>query len=337
MSTDTIGKRIQTLRKEHGLTQKQLAEQLGVTPQAVSKWETDESCPDISILPALANLLGVSTDALLGAETPQQTEIPVKEAEIVDPEESDEKTAHGDFQFEFHSGKLGGILFGLFLLSAGVLLFLTKQIGWFKQNDIGFWSLLWPTALIFIGLTGLIGRDFSGFSLGMVLLGTICLLNNLSVIRIDNIWLLIVVGLLIIIGISIIISQFIKKKPHYQKKGSPKYRYSDLDGMIDYEAAFGDRDVIAEAKHIAGGKIETSFGDFSLDLRGVASFAPDARLDMDISFGDFILYLPKTVRVETDKDGSFSSFEMDGGPAANAPYCLTVHSEVNFGELTIEY
>lgn len=335
MSNQTIGKRIQALRKEQGLTQKQLAELVGVTPQAVSKWETDESCPDISILSSLANVLGVSTDELLGAET-KQKDIPVREAEIVSPEE-EEKEGHGEFHFEFHAGKVAGILFGLFLLSAGVLLFLTKQIGWFADNDIGFWSLLWPTALIFVGLTGLVGRDFSGFSLGMVLLGAICLLNNLGVISFGNIWLLIVVGLLAIIGISIIVSQFTKKKPTNQKKGSPKYKYCDLDGVIDYEAAFGNNDAVAKAVEITGGKIETAFGDYSLDLRGVTGFRPNARLTMDISFGDFTLYLPKTVRVETDKDGSFSSFETDGSPAPDAPYYLIIHSTVNFGELTIKY
>ena len=337
MNNETIGKRIQAIRKERGLTQKQLAEQLGVTPQAVSKWETDESCPDISILPVLANALGVSTDELLGAEA-RSRNIPVKEGEIVEPEEDREKDGHGDFHFEFEAGKLGGILFGLFLIAAAVLLFLTKQVSWFSEHDVGFWSLIWPTAIIFVGLTGTCSRDFSGFSFGLLVLGVLCLLNQLSVIRLNNLWLLIVVGLLVIIGISTIISQFTKKKhSHYKKKGSPKFKYTDLDGTIDYEAAFGDRDVIAEAKHITGGKIETAFGDFSLDLRGIESFEPNARLDMDISFGDFTLYLPKTVRVETDKAGSFSSFEMDGVPAANAPYCLTIHSEVNFGELTIEY
>ena len=51
MDQTTIGKRIQTLRKRQGLTQEQLAERVGVSPQAVSKWETDNSCPDISSCP----------------------------------------------------------------------------------------------------------------------------------------------------------------------------------------------------------------------------------------------------------------------------------------------
>lgn len=61
----TIGKRIALLRKEKGLTQEELANHMGVSPQAVSKWENDQTCPDISALPKLARLLGVSVDELL--------------------------------------------------------------------------------------------------------------------------------------------------------------------------------------------------------------------------------------------------------------------------------
>ena len=61
----TIGKRIAHLRKEKGLTQEELAGHMGVSPQAVSKWENDQTCPDITTLPKLAKLLGVSVDELL--------------------------------------------------------------------------------------------------------------------------------------------------------------------------------------------------------------------------------------------------------------------------------
>ena len=61
----TIGKRIALLRKEKGLTQEELANHMGVSPQAVSKWENDQTCPDISALPKLAELLGVTVDELL--------------------------------------------------------------------------------------------------------------------------------------------------------------------------------------------------------------------------------------------------------------------------------
>ena len=61
----TIGKRIAALRKEKNLTQEELAGHMGVSPQAVSKWENDQTCPDISALPRLARLLGVTVDELL--------------------------------------------------------------------------------------------------------------------------------------------------------------------------------------------------------------------------------------------------------------------------------
>lgn len=62
---NTLGKRIASLRKENNLTQEQLAEMLNVTPQAVSKWENDIACPDISLLPELAKTFNVSIDELL--------------------------------------------------------------------------------------------------------------------------------------------------------------------------------------------------------------------------------------------------------------------------------
>lgn len=73
--TETIGKRISNLRKEKGITQEDLAERLGVTPQAVSKWENDISYPDITLLPRLAEILGVTVDELLSGENNKKTRI----------------------------------------------------------------------------------------------------------------------------------------------------------------------------------------------------------------------------------------------------------------------
>ena len=65
----TIGKRIGLLRRQKNLTQEELASHMGVSPQAVSKWENDQTCPDITALPRLARLLGVSVDELLEGKT----------------------------------------------------------------------------------------------------------------------------------------------------------------------------------------------------------------------------------------------------------------------------
>lgn len=61
----TLGERISDFRKKQGLTQIGLAKLLGVTDKAVSKWERNVSCPDISILPIIANALNVTIDELL--------------------------------------------------------------------------------------------------------------------------------------------------------------------------------------------------------------------------------------------------------------------------------
>lgn len=65
---DMIGKRIKKLRQEKDITQEKLAEYLNISPQAVSRWETGLAAPDISAIPALANLFDVTTDFLLGVD-----------------------------------------------------------------------------------------------------------------------------------------------------------------------------------------------------------------------------------------------------------------------------
>lgn len=74
MST-TLGKKISELRKEKGITQEELAERLGVSPQAVSKWENDLSCPDIMLLPELAKLFDVAIDELFSVTPKRETEL----------------------------------------------------------------------------------------------------------------------------------------------------------------------------------------------------------------------------------------------------------------------
>ncbi len=70
---ETIGTRIAELRRAKQLKQDDLAEALGVSPQAVSKWENDISCPDITLLPKLAELLGTSTDEILSGKPKPET------------------------------------------------------------------------------------------------------------------------------------------------------------------------------------------------------------------------------------------------------------------------
>ena len=65
-----LGENIASLRRAAGLTQELLADRLGVTSQAVSKWERQLSCPDVSLLPAMAETFGVDIDALFAVAEP---------------------------------------------------------------------------------------------------------------------------------------------------------------------------------------------------------------------------------------------------------------------------
>ena len=67
-----LGKEITKCRKKLGMTQETLAQTLGVTNQAVSKWELDQSCPDIQLLPQLADIFGITVDELFGREVKKQ-------------------------------------------------------------------------------------------------------------------------------------------------------------------------------------------------------------------------------------------------------------------------
>ena len=62
--TVQLGAKIRELRKKRGISQEVLAQYLGVTFQAVSKWENGTAMPDVPLIPALASFFGVSTDEL---------------------------------------------------------------------------------------------------------------------------------------------------------------------------------------------------------------------------------------------------------------------------------
>lgn len=71
MATKTMGEIISTIRREKGMTQRELADMLKVTDKAVSKWERDVACPDTQTIPKLAGILEISVEELMNAKSVQ--------------------------------------------------------------------------------------------------------------------------------------------------------------------------------------------------------------------------------------------------------------------------
>lgn len=96
--TISLNKNLKKLRINAEMTQEQLAERLGVSPQTVSRWENDGSYPDITMLPVLASLFDISVDALLGVD-PARKEQQISEAlkrshELFSEGKSEERVAY---------------------------------------------------------------------------------------------------------------------------------------------------------------------------------------------------------------------------------------------------
>lgn len=84
MAKNTIGQFIAALRKANGLTQQDVADRLNVSNKAVSRWERDECAPDLSVIPALAEMFGVTCDELLKGERISEPTSPERKEPKVD-------------------------------------------------------------------------------------------------------------------------------------------------------------------------------------------------------------------------------------------------------------
>ena len=79
-----LGNNIRQYRRRDKRTQEQLAEVLGVTAQAVSRWESGGSYPDMDLIPSIANFFGVTIDELFGYEGDRNKRIEALESQIYD-------------------------------------------------------------------------------------------------------------------------------------------------------------------------------------------------------------------------------------------------------------
>ena len=338
----TLGKRITANRKRLGFTQDQLAEQLGITAQAVSKWENDLSCPDITMLPKLADIFCISIDALLGREP----SVPVCETEVVTEENPKENGFSYDSDsgiMDFHWGgmKLEGIGLACWVLVTG-LLYLTVQ---FMPFDISFWNILWPSFLFIFGVFGLYPK-FSGFRLGCGLFGAYWLLCKFQILpaKLSNgVWVAVAV---VLFGLGLLANMIRKVKrtnaaavkngcKSSHKKVTQDYQVSG--SSFTYDASFGDSTQYVEMETLHSGSISVNFGDFTVDLRGVSSVENGCTLSADCCFGQLTLLVPCCYTVIPDSSTSFASFEIKGTPDSNPKGTVRLTSSVDFGTLLLRY
>lgn len=329
---ETLGRRIVYHRKQLGLTQDQLAERLGVTAQAVSKWENDLSCPDINMLPKLAELFGTTTDALLGRET-------VYEAEVVNKEEKSEEKKDGHWEFHWDAGRKGGLTTALFVLLVGGLLFASRYFGW----DAGFWSIAWPSAFLVYGLAGTL-HHFCVTNVVVTVLGGYFLIDNLGVIEISLDKSLIFPALILIFGLSLLIDALRKPKRgrfHIHKKGDISHKtnghFTQEGDGFECDLSFGEVTHRITLPRLAEGEASVSFGEMTLDLRDCGEIADGCQIDVSVRFAEMRLLVPRCYRVECDNGTSFGDISTHGHPDSDAWSVIHLTGGVSFGELEIHY
>ena len=325
---ETLGKRIVSNRKRLGLTQDQLAEQLGVTAQAVSKWENDQSCPDISILPRLADIFNITTDVLLG-RAPQET---VREAEII----SEDPTPVTSLP---HGKAPIGIALWILLVGGGLL------AGYFLNWKVTLWELVWPTGLLVFGIFGLYPR-FSFFRLGCALLGTFYLLSSLNAAPFAMSNELLLAAFLLLFGLSLLMDSLLKRKDY----GFPRGHIVSLVGSEEQvnrcaigENRFSCAMTFGEERHniqlpqLSGGDATVAFGNLTMDLTFCGEISSNAPVTVSCAFGTLELRVPRWCRVDLTSHRAFGVVELKGEPDSVPRTSISLDARVSFGEIRIRY
>ena len=336
---ETLGKRIVAMRKKQKLTQDQLADQLGVTAQAVSKWENDQSCPDITMLPKLAEIFGCATDTLLGIETTQK----VHEAEVITEEDSVKEDGlhitRGGFELKLeHGGRKGAIGFALLVLAVGSLYLAAQLLSW----DISFWSILWPTTILVFGLFGSMPL-FSFGSLGCIGFGAYFLLDNLNILPFKLGWKPALPIALLLLGTSILIKALRKPKAaHPASKASGdadsfnSYFHAD-ENSFTCDSSFGSSKHRVELPELQYGSINTAFGETIIDLSGAETISGNCTIEVNLSFGECTLLVPNRYQVDLVKNASFATINLKGEPAPVSDGSIKVIANTSFGNVTVYY
>ena len=298
----TIGKRIATLRKNQGWTQEQLGEKVGVSAQAVSKWENDQACPDITIIPLLAELFGVSTDELLGVKPIDPHVVILDKEKEINPEDNKKHS------FEFHYvDQWSGIMSCITAILVCVMLIIRSTTPLFNNPEYSTWSYIWPLLVLGAGL--IIARR-----------------NILAVAYLIKI-------LLVKLGV-------IKNKTFQftvNGENNKTAQYTIEDDTLIADLSFGSNHITYEHDTLKGMKIETNFGDHQIDLRNVKYFVNEPVFEVEVNFGNVIILLPSNVKLYKNSETAFAAMKVKGEASPNADQIAYLKGDVNFGNLEVCY
>ena len=332
---ETMGKRIAACRKQLGLTQDALAEQRGVTAQAVSKWENDQSCPDITMIPKLARLFSITTDELLGVEQKK-----VYEAQVVEEDEGDGSgiTINGEgLKMNLSGGRKGTLGLAVWILLTGALLLASNILG----RGATLWGTLWSSALFVFGIFGLWPK-FSFLRLGCAVFGAYFMLDPLELMPLSLNKGILLPVLLLLLGLSLFADALKKKRKggfsitHGGKKATRKIYHTEGE-RFECSVSFGELDQMVMLPRLSGGSAEVSFGELRFDLSGCEEIVPGCPIDVSCAFGELTVRVPRDFVVEPVVSTSFGSVETKGSPRSGAAGTIVLNGSVSFGELCIEY
>ncbi len=342
----TLGKRILYYRKRMGMTQDQLAEQMGVSAQAVSKWEHDLSCPDVTSLPRLAEIFGISTDELLGLVSPQSQT--VKEA-IIDDEEDETDEARENKSPGWRTLRQFGdrYLWALYLIALGGVYLAAELL----QLRADFWDICWPMSLLFFGLYWSLHNALPLGSL-CALGGGYLLLVELGLVETKFVTWPMVLGLtLVLLGGSILLKRYLRPKRNRRKHSESTHRavygaasgkekatrvYHTSGGFIQADYAFCSDRIVVNEVEFGGGDVDVSFGSLVVDLRNCVRATPECTLKMDVSFGSLVILVPGHFRIELEQDRFAGSCDTTGMPEPDA-MPIRLHGDCAFSSLKIQY
>ena len=323
MMEETLGKRIAQHRKRLSLTQETLAEQLGVTAQAVSKWENDQSCPDIALLPGIAAVFGITVDALLGCEQKEERTIVVAE-----PAVGDSVPQHKTPE------RRAGIGVALWLVLVGIIK-LAENV----SSAILFPTNIWQTAclsgLLVFGLMGLRPR-FSLFRLGCALFGGYYLLCSLINPRVMLNQELLIPILLIFFGLGLLVDRpWRKARMSIEAAGQNVFSYKGNSFVCT--TGFGADHRVINLPMLEGGEGKVFFGELEIDLHDCGNITADCRIALQCAFGSMTVYVPRRWRLQCVNRTFFGVVQEHGAADMNTEGVLRLENYAAFGEIRIEY